>query len=83
MTQTVQSTECVIYERAGPLTYLIRVQKKEYSDVMLNSVAWLCRCVQDILDSRCSVSVVRLAKEYYMVDLLLKREDIQGWNSDI
>lgn len=49
-----RTTECEICERAVPLTYhhLIprevhakALKKKWHSEEMLNSVAWLCRCV--------------------------------------
>ncbi|KAI0368204.1 hypothetical protein BV20DRAFT_948558 [Pilatotrama ljubarskyi] len=81
-----RTNECEICEREVPLTYhhLIprevhdKVRKKKWHpESMLNSVAWLCRPCHSAVHHVASNEV--LAKEYYTVDLLLAREDIQKW----
>ncbi|KAI0641586.1 hypothetical protein C8Q79DRAFT_988013 [Trametes meyenii] len=81
-----RTTECEICERAVPLTYhhLIprevhdkALKKKWHPESMLNSVAWLCRPCHSVVHQVASNEV--LAKEFYTVELLLAREDIQKW----
>ncbi|KAI0357266.1 hypothetical protein OH77DRAFT_1399697 [Trametes cingulata] len=88
-----RTKECEICEREVPLTYhhLIPrevhdkiLKKKWHPESMLNSVAWLCRHVPaEGVPCHSAVHHVAsnevLAKEYYTVDLLLAREDIQKW----
>ncbi|TFK37872.1 hypothetical protein BDQ12DRAFT_631970 [Crucibulum laeve] len=78
--------ECEICDREVPLTYhhLIprsthtKVLKKGWhKEAMLGSVAWLCRPCHSAVHH-----VARnedLARNYYTIDLLLEREDIQKW----
>ncbi|KAI0665736.1 hypothetical protein C8Q78DRAFT_491743 [Trametes maxima] len=81
-----RTTECEICERAVPLTYhhLIprevhdkALKKKWHLESMLNSVAWLCRPCHSAVHHVANNE--SLAKEYYTVELLLEREDIQKW----
>ncbi|KAI0631865.1 hypothetical protein C8Q77DRAFT_1061552 [Trametes polyzona] len=81
-----RTKEWEICEREVPLTYhhLIPrevhnkvLKKKWHPEAMLNSVAWLCRPCHSAVHHVASNEV--LAKEYYTVDLLLAREDIQKW----
>ncbi|RPD53789.1 hypothetical protein L226DRAFT_517642 [Lentinus tigrinus ALCF2SS1-7] len=81
-----RTTECEICEREVPLTYhhLIPrevhdkvVKKKWHPEAMLNSVAWLCRPCHSVVHRVASNEV--LAREFYTVELLLGREDIQKW----
>ncbi|KAF9441530.1 hypothetical protein P691DRAFT_683602 [Macrolepiota fuliginosa MF-IS2] len=83
---STRTKECEICEREVPLTYhhLIpksvheKVVKKGWHDEsMLGSVAWLCRPCHSMVHhvARCE----ELAKEYYTIELLLQREDIQKW----
>ncbi|KAF5350154.1 hypothetical protein D9756_009129 [Leucocoprinus leucothites] len=85
---STRTDECEICERDIPLTYhhLIprsthdKVLKKGWHDAsMLNSVAWLCRECHSMVHKVERTEV--LAKEYYTVELLLAREDIQKWRS--
>ncbi|KAJ7659205.1 hypothetical protein DFH06DRAFT_1406265 [Mycena polygramma] len=77
---STRAKECEICEREIPLTYhhLIprsvhakAMKKKWHPPSMLNSVAWLCR--------PCHTVVHHLAQNYYSVNLLLQRDDIQRW----
>ncbi|KAI0072488.1 hypothetical protein K474DRAFT_1667784 [Panus rudis PR-1116 ss-1] len=81
-----RTKECEICEREVPLTYhhLIPrevhtkvLKKKWHPEHMLNSVAWLCRPCHSAVHSVASNE--ELAKDFYTVDLLLEREDIQRW----
>ncbi|EJF56372.1 hypothetical protein DICSQDRAFT_150454 [Dichomitus squalens LYAD-421 SS1] len=81
-----RTTECEICEREVPLTYhhLIprevhdKVRKKKWhTEAMLNSVAWLCRPCHTAVHGVASNET--LAREFYTVELLLAREDIQKW----
>lgn len=101
-----RTVECEICEREVPLTYhhLIprsthekALKRKWHPESMLNSVAWLCRCVslRHIIRSKTLTLVNRpchstvhhvasnddLAQNYYTIELLLQREDIQRWRS--
>nr|VWO94475.1 Uncharacterized protein [Ganoderma boninense] len=86
MWSKTRTTECEICEREVPLTYhhLIpravhdKVRKKKWHpEAMLNSVAWLCRPCHSAVHGVASNEV--LAREFFTVDLLLAREDIQRW----
>ncbi|KAM5535331.1 hypothetical protein V8D89_011016 [Ganoderma adspersum] len=86
MWSKTRTTECEICEREVPLTYhhLIprevhdKVRKKKWHpEAMLNSVAWLCRPCHSAVHGVASNEV--LAREFYTVELLLAREDIQKW----
>ncbi|KAL7277952.1 hypothetical protein ACG7TL_007902 [Trametes sanguinea] len=81
-----RTKECEICEREVPLTYhhLIprevhdKVRKKKWHpDSMLNSVAWLCRPCHSAVHHAADNET--LAREFYTVDRLLEREDIQKW----
>ncbi|RDX42114.1 hypothetical protein OH76DRAFT_1422735 [Lentinus brumalis] len=86
MWSKTRTTECEICEREVPLTYhhLIprevhdkALKKKWHPQAMLNSVAWLCRPCHTAVHHAASNEV--LAREFYTVELLLAREDIQKW----
>ncbi|EIW53088.1 uncharacterized protein TRAVEDRAFT_40562 [Trametes versicolor FP-101664 SS1] len=86
MWSKTRTTECEICEREVPLTYhhLIPrevhnkvLKKKWHPEAMLNSVAWLCRPCHTAVHHVATNEV--LAKEFYTVELLLAREDIQKW----
>ncbi|KAI0707434.1 hypothetical protein C8T65DRAFT_531752, partial [Cerioporus squamosus] len=81
-----RTTECEICERAVPLTYHHLIprevhdkarKKKWHPEAMLNSVAWLCRPCHTAVHQVASNEV--LAREFYTVEMLLAREDIQRW----
>ncbi|KAI0759296.1 hypothetical protein BD413DRAFT_488031 [Trametes elegans] len=81
-----RTKECEICEREVPLTYHHLIprevhdkarKKKWHPEAILNSVAWLCRPCHSAVHHVASNEV--LAKEYYTVDLLLARDDIQKW----
>ncbi|KAI1787219.1 hypothetical protein LXA43DRAFT_1076263 [Ganoderma leucocontextum] len=81
-----RTTECEICEREVPLTYhhLIprevhdkALKQKWHPEAMLDSVAWLCRPCHSAVHGVASNEV--LAREFYTVELLLAREDIQKW----
>jgi hypothetical protein len=84
---STRTSECEICGRDWvPLSYhhLIpksmheKVRKRNWHDEwMLNSVAWLCRACHSFVH-RCASNEV-LAKEYYTVDRLLERDDVQHW----
>ncbi|KZT74221.1 hypothetical protein DAEQUDRAFT_683093 [Daedalea quercina L-15889] len=85
-----RTLECEICERSVPLTYhhLIprevhakALKKKWHPEVMLNSVAWLCRPCHSTVHQVASNE--QLATEYYTIDRLLGREDIQKWRKYI
>ncbi|KAL4255522.1 HNH domain-containing protein [Pleurotus pulmonarius] len=62
---STRTTECEVLKR------------KWHPQSMLNSVAWICRPCHNVVHS-----VARgedLAQNYYTVELLLAREDIQKW----
>ncbi|KAF9806362.1 hypothetical protein IEO21_08696 [Rhodonia placenta] len=81
---------CEICERDVPLTYhhLIpravhaKVRKRAWHpEVMLNSVAWLCRPCHSTVHHIASNE--ELARELYTIDKLLAREDVQKWRKYI
>ncbi|KAK7018332.1 hypothetical protein R3P38DRAFT_2982249 [Favolaschia claudopus] len=83
---STRTQECEICERRVPLTYhhLIPrsthakvLKKKWHPESILNSVAWLCRPCHTAVHQVASNEV--LAREFYTVELLLQREDIQRW----
>ncbi|KAJ7511031.1 hypothetical protein B0H11DRAFT_1845735 [Mycena galericulata] len=83
---STRAKECEICEREIPLTYhhLIprsthtKVEKKKWHPTsMLNSVAWLCRPCHTAVHQ--AATNEELALDYYSVELLLQREDIQRW----
>ncbi|KKZ68421.1 hypothetical protein EMCG_05879 [[Emmonsia] crescens] len=80
-------TACEICERDWiPLTYhhLIPrevhakvLKRKWHEEWMLNSVAWLCRACHSFVHKVASNE--ELAKEWYTVERILQREDVQHW----
>ncbi|KAF8970942.1 hypothetical protein BDZ97DRAFT_1789395 [Flammula alnicola] len=83
---STRTKECEICFREVPLTYhhLIprsthaKVLKKGWHpEVMLNSVAWLCRPCHSAVHH--VTSNEDLARHFHTVELLLQREDIQKW----
>lgn len=82
-----RATECEICGREHlPLTYhhLIpravhakAVKRGWHADWELNKVAWLCRACHSFVHRLASNE--ELAKDWYSVDLLLDREDVQKW----
>ncbi|KAH9938889.1 uncharacterized protein BXZ73DRAFT_44453 [Epithele typhae] len=82
-----RAAECEICGRAVPLTYHHLVprsvhtkarKRKWHAEGMLNAVAWLCRPCHSAVHGVVA-SNEALAREYYTVELLLQREDIQKW----
>ncbi|RPA99182.1 hypothetical protein L873DRAFT_1684359 [Choiromyces venosus 120613-1] len=70
----------VTYHHLIPKSTHAKVLKRKWHpEVVLNSVAWLCRSCHSTVH-RCASNEV-LAKEYYTVPLLLEREDIQKWRA--
>ncbi|KAI5806174.1 hypothetical protein EDC01DRAFT_137514 [Geopyxis carbonaria] len=78
--------ECEICERDVPLSYHHLVPRSVHAKVLkrgwhtkerLESVAWLCRPCHDTVH-RCA-SNEELAREWYTVELLMGREDVQRW----
>ncbi|KAJ5679076.1 hypothetical protein N7462_007320 [Penicillium macrosclerotiorum] len=84
---TTRADACEICERDWiPLSYhhLIprgvhaKVMKKGWHDEwMLNSVAWLCRACHSFVHRMASNE--ELAREWFTVDRILEREDVQDW----
>lgn len=84
---STRTEACEICERDWiPLSYhhLIprgvhaKVIKKGWHDEwMLNSVAWLCRACHSFVHRMESNEV--LAREYFTVERILEREDVQDW----
>ncbi|KZV74127.1 hypothetical protein PENSPDRAFT_573500 [Peniophora sp. CONT] len=83
---STRASECELCDRTVPLTYHhliprsthVKVKKKGWHpESMLNSVAWLCRPCHSAVHHVASNE--ELAKNYYTLDLLLEREDIQRW----
>ncbi|QSS51355.1 hypothetical protein I7I53_06661 [Histoplasma capsulatum var. duboisii H88] len=84
---STRATSCEICERDWiPLTYhhLIPrevhakvLKRKWHEEWMLNSVAWLCRACHSFVHKMASNE--ELAKEWYTVELILQREDVQNW----
>ncbi|PWW71698.1 hypothetical protein C7212DRAFT_287610 [Tuber magnatum] len=70
----------ITYHHLIPRSTHAKVLKRNWHpEVMLNSVAWLCRSCHSTVH-RCASNEV-LAREYYTVALLLEREDIQRWRT--
>ncbi|KAI0338445.1 hypothetical protein BDW22DRAFT_1432483 [Trametopsis cervina] len=83
-----RTTECEICERSIPLTYhhLIPrathskvLKKKWHPEALLNSVAWLCRPCHSTVHRVATNE--ELARQYFTVEQLLEREDIQKWRA--
>jgi len=83
-----RTTECEICEREVPLTYHhliprethVKVLKKKWHpEAMLNSVAWLCRPCHSTVHRVATNE--QLAREFYTVEKLLDREDLQKWRA--
>jgi len=83
---STRTSACEICDRDVPLTYhhLIprgahakALKRKWHPEWMLNSVAWLCRPCHSTVHRVASTEV--LARDYYTIDRLLAREDIQKW----
>jgi hypothetical protein len=84
---TTRTDACEICERDWiPLSYhhLIprgvhaKVRKKGWHDEwMLNSVAWLCRACHSFVHRMATNE--ELAREWYTVDRILERQDVQEW----
>ncbi|KDQ09916.1 hypothetical protein BOTBODRAFT_36731 [Botryobasidium botryosum FD-172 SS1] len=83
---STRTSECEICERDVPLTYhhLIPrsthtkvLKRKWHPESLLNSVAWLCRPCHSAVHGIATNE--ELAREYYTIELLLTREDIQKW----
>ncbi|KAF9530994.1 hypothetical protein CPB83DRAFT_787625 [Crepidotus variabilis] len=83
---STRTKECEICEREVPLTYHHLIPRSTHAKVakqgwhpesMLNSVAWLCRPCHSAVHGVAPNEI--LAKQYYTVELLLQREDIQKW----
>ncbi|OJD14994.1 hypothetical protein AJ78_04716 [Emergomyces pasteurianus Ep9510] len=84
---STRATACEICERDWiPLTYhhLIPrevhakvLKRKWHEEWMLNSVAWLCRACHSFVHKMASNE--ELAKEWYTVERIVQREDIQQW----
>ncbi|KAG6882313.1 hypothetical protein C0993_011122, partial [Termitomyces sp. T159_Od127] len=79
---------CEICEREVPLTYhhLIPrsthakvLKKKWHPESMINSVAWLCRPCHSVVHN--VTTNENLARNYFNVELLLERDDIQKWRN--
>lgn len=78
---------CEICERDWiPLSYHHLIPREVHAKVlkrgwheefMLNSVAWLCRACHSFVHKMASNE--ELAREYYTVERILEREDVQDW----
>jgi len=83
---STRTSECEICEREVPLSYHHLIPRSTHDKVLkrkwhpesqLNSVAWLCRPCHSAVHR--SASNEELAREYYTVEKLLQREDLQKW----
>ncbi|KAF8657095.1 hypothetical protein AX16_002282 [Volvariella volvacea WC 439] len=83
---STRTSECEICERQVPLTYHHLIPRSTHAKVLkkgwhhesrLNSVAWLCRQCHSAVHG--VTSNEDLAQNFYTVELLLQREDIQKW----
>ena len=82
-----RATACEICGRDWiPLTYHHLIPKevhakvlkrKWHEDWMLNSVAWICRACHNFVHRMASNE--ELAREWYTVERILEREDVQNW----
>lgn len=87
MWSSTRTTECEICGRDWiPLSYHHLIPKEVHGKVLkrkwheewrLNSVAWLCRACHSFVH-RCESNEV-LARDYWTVERLLEREDVQQW----
>lgn len=84
--ESTRTAECEICERDVPLTYHHLIPRATHAKVlkqgwhpesMINSVAWLCRPCHSAVHGVATNET--LAREFYTVELLLAREDIQKW----
>ncbi|PGH27582.1 hypothetical protein AJ80_00824 [Polytolypa hystricis UAMH7299] len=55
------------------------LKRKWHEEWMLNSVAWLCRACHNFVHQMASNE--ELAKEWYTIERILQREDVQAWAS--
>ena len=84
---STKTDSCEICDRDWiPLTYHHLIPRGVHAKVMkrgwheewmLNSVAWLCRACHSFVHRMASNE--ELAKEYFTVDRILEREDVQSW----
>jgi len=84
---TVRADACEICERDWiPLTYHHLIPRSVHAKVLkrgwheewtLNSVAWLCRACHSFVHGIGSNE--ELAREWFTIDLLREREDVQKW----
>ena len=84
---TTRASECEICERGWiPLTYHHLIPRQMHAKALkrgwhqewrLNSVAWLCRACHGFVHRIASNE--ELAKEWWSVERLIQREDIQAW----
>lgn len=66
------------YHHLIPRSVHAKVLKKGWHDEwMLNSVAWLCRACHSFVHRMASNE--ELAKEWFTIDRILEREDVQEW----
>jgi hypothetical protein len=82
-----KKTACEICERDWiPITYHHLIPKQVHAKVLkrnwheehqLNSVAWICRACHSFVHRMASNE--ELAREWYTVDLICQREDVQKW----
>ncbi|EJD52758.1 hypothetical protein AURDEDRAFT_55402 [Auricularia subglabra TFB-10046 SS5] len=79
---------CEVCTRDMPLTYHHLIPRSVHSKVLkrgwhpaerLNAVAWLCRSCHSTVHRVASNE--DLARNFYTVDLLIEREDIQRWRA--
>lgn len=81
------ATACEICERAWiPLTYHHLIPKAVHAKALkrgwhreddLNAVAWLCRACHSFVHRIASHE--ELAREWFTVDLLMERDDVEKW----
>ncbi|TFK59697.1 hypothetical protein BDN72DRAFT_780386 [Pluteus cervinus] len=83
---STRTAECEICEREVPLTYHHLIPRSTHTKVLkkgwhpesqINSVAWLCRPCHSYVHH--VTNNEDLAINFYTVELLLGREDIQKW----
>ena len=82
-----RTNACEICEREWvPMTYHHLIPRQVHAKVLrrnwheehqLNSVAWLCRACHSFVHRMASNE--ELAREWYSVDLICQREDVQRW----
>lgn len=84
---TTRASECEICERGWiPLTYHHLIPRQTHAKVLkrgwheewqLNSVAWLCSACHSFVHKVATNE--ELARDWYTVELLTGREDLQAW----